>query len=188
MMRAFVTFLLFAACLTAETSSEIARQLDEIGRIATAMVDGDAAKRIVTKRALESFHKVDPKDPWIASDNFDVNHEPYIQVKKTLIRLSKLAAFPCDVNLWLPVKGMPGRIQIVIRNVHEMSQFWSWGVLHQDTPPQMKAVLTTGKRVTVTGRPNMISVLAPVYDSLGDVVAVAEAVAQEKPNPRENVK
>ena len=39
-----------------------------------------------------------------------------------------------------------------------------------------------------TDRPNMISVLAPVYDSLGDVVAVAEAVAQEKPNPRENVK
>lgn len=188
MTKAAALFLLFAATLTAETPAEIARQLNEIGRVATVMLDGDAAKGIMTKRALESFRKDDPKDPWVASDNFDVNHEPYIQVKKTLIRLSRLASFPCDVNLWMPVEGMPGRIQVLIRNVHEMSQFWTWGALHQAIPPPMKAVIETGKHTTVTEKPNMISVLAPVYDSLGDVVAVAEVVAQEKPNPRENVK
>jgi len=34
----------------------------------------------------------------------------------------------------------------------------------------------------------MISVLAPVYDSLGDIVALVEIVSQSKRDLRENVK
>jgi hypothetical protein len=34
----------------------------------------------------------------------------------------------------------------------------------------------------------MISVLAPVYDSLGDIVGLVEVVSQARPDPRENVK
>jgi DNA-binding IclR family transcriptional regulator len=69
-----------------------------------------------------------------------------------------------------------------------MSQFWPWGSLSQDVPPEMKQVLETGKRVTVQKRPGMTSVLAPVYDSLGDVVAIVEVVTMARPDPRENVK
>lgn len=172
----------------AGAKDEMARQLDEIARIATVMVDGDACQRIVTKRAVEYMHKVDPKDPYIAGDNYDVNDEPYNVTKKTLIRLSRLAPFPCDLNLWLPVEGKPGQIQVVIRNVHEMSQFWRWGGLAQDTPAPMKTVLETGKRVAATGRSGQVAVLAPVYNSLGDIVGLVEAVAQEKVNPQDNVK
>ena len=173
---------------TAVTKQEMSRQLDEIGRVASAMVDGDVCQRIMTKRALESMRKKDPKDPYAGGDNFDVNDEPYNQTKKTLARLSRLAAFPCDVNLWMPVEEMPGKIQVLIRNVHEMSQFWRWGALTQDLPPQMKSVLETGKRATVTERPGWISVLAPVYNSLGDIVALVEVVSQENPDLQENVK
>ncbi len=172
----------------AVAKDEMARQLDEIARIATAMVDGDACQRIVTKRAIEYAHKVDPKDPYAASDNYDVNDEPYNATKKTLVRLSRLASFPCDVNLWLPVEGKPGQIQVVIRNVHELSQFWRWGALSQDIPAPMKTVLETGKRVTAAVRPGWVSVLAPVYNSLGEIVGLVEAVAQERVNPQDNVK
>jgi hypothetical protein len=170
------------------TKEEMARQLDEIGRVASAMVDGDLCQRIVTKRALEFITKVDPRDRSLPGDNYDVNDEPFNRTKKTLIRLSRLVDFPCDVNLWMPVEGVPGRVQIVIRNANEMSQFWRWGALSQEMFPQMKAVLTTGKRITVTDRPGWVSVLSPIYNSLGEIVALAEVVSQQKIDLQENVK
>ncbi len=161
------------------TMENVSRDLDEIGRISTGMIDGDVCQKIMTERALKWMFTVDPKDPWVAGDNFEVNYEPYIQTKKTLIRLSRLASFPCDVNLWMPFQDKPGKIQILVRNVNEWSQFWTWGQLNQDMPPEMKRVLETGKREQVRRRPGMISILAPVYNSLGDIVALVEVVAFE---------
>jgi hypothetical protein len=180
--------LLVAFALVPLAGAQVARQLDEVARIASVMVDGDAARRIVTERAMKYLLKQDPRDPYLASDNYDVNHEPFIQTKKTLIRLSRLVDFPCDVNLWMPIATDPPRIHIVIRNAHEMSQFWVWGALHQEMFPEMSAVLQTGRRVTVTRKPGWISVLAPVYDSLGDIVGLVEVVSRSAPDPRENVK
>lgn len=161
------------------TKENVIRELAEIARVAEVMVDGDVCRRIMTRRSLERMFAVDPNDPWRASDDFDVNYEPYIQVKKTLIRLSRLVPYPCDVNLWMPFDERPDRIQILIRNVNEWSQFWTWGTLQQEIGPEMRKVLDTGDRQTVTLRPGMISVLAPVYDSLGDRVALVEVVAWE---------
>ncbi len=159
------------------TRESVTRDLGEIARTASVMVDGDVCLGIMTRRAIELMFVVDPRDPWAASDNFDVNEEPYIQTKKTLIRLSRLVSYPCDVNLWMPFQEQPDKIQILIRNANEWSQFWTWGVLVQDMVPEMKRVLDTGERISVMQRPGMISVLAPVYDSLGDRVAVVEVVS-----------
>jgi hypothetical protein len=180
--------ILLSACLAvfgqeagtgACTKQSVMRDLDEVARTASVMVDGDVCQQIMTKRALSFMFAANPKDPWAASDNFDVNDEPYIQTKKTLIRLSRLVAYPCDVNLWMPFADRPGKIQVLIRNVNEWSQFWTWGVLVQDLPAEMKRVLETGKQETVMRKPGMISVLAPVRNSLGDIVALVEVVALE---------
>lgn len=161
------------------TKESVARDLNEIARIASVMVDGDVCQDIMTKRSLDRMFVVDPKDPWAASDDFNVNHEPYIQTKKTLIRLSRLLPYPCDVNLWMPFNNKPDRIQILIRNANELSQFWPWGALSQDMVPEMKRVLETGERQTVMQKAGMISVLAPVRNSLGDIVALVEAVGMD---------
>ena len=108
--------------------------------------------------------------------------------KKTLMRLSRLAKNPCDVNLWMPVETTPRRIQILIRNVNEMSQFWTWGALHQEMFPEMEKVLRTGERVAVRKRAGMASVVAPVYDSLGDIVGLVEVVGRLASDSHENVK
>jgi hypothetical protein len=163
----------------ARTRDDVARELDEIARIATVMVDGDVCQRIMTKRALERMFDVNAKDPYAASDNFDVNHEPYIAAKKTLIRLSRLVTYSCDVNLCMPFKEKPDKIQVLIRNANEWSQFWTWGKLAQDMPAEMKRVLESGKREKVMRARGMISVLAPVYDSLGEIVALVEVIAPE---------
>lgn len=183
--------LLVCVAMTVAASaaeSDVSRQLDEIARIATVMVDGDVCQRIVTPRALDYMFKQDPHDQWVAGDNYEVNDEAFIAVKKTLIRLSHLGAFPCDVNLWMPIAGHPDKVRIVIRNSNELSQFWPWGALFQDMIPQMKQVLETGRRVTVEEKPGWVSVLAPVYNSLGDRVGLVEAASQKKLDAHENVK
>jgi hypothetical protein len=167
---------------------DMTRELDEVARAATVMVDGDACQRIVTPRALDYMFKIDARDPWVDGDNYEVNDPAFIAVKKTLIRLSHLASFPCDVNLWMPIAGHPDKIRVVIRNVNEMSQFWPWGKLYQDMIPQMKQVLETGHRIAVTEKPGWVSVLAPVHNSLDDTVALVEVVSQTRLDAHENVK
>lgn len=165
-----------------------AATLDRVAQIATVMMDGDVCGRIETARSREFATQKDPRDPYRASDNYDVDDEAFNRTKKTLIRLAHLCDADCDVNLWMPLLSDNSRIQVVIRNVHEMSQFWPWGALNQEMPPEMKTVLETGQRRTVRTKPRMISVLAPVRDSLGDIVGVVEVVSQAPPDPRENVK
>lgn len=177
-----------AVCAAAPASPDAAAQLDDVARVGSVMVDGDVCRRIVTERAMSFMFKEDPRDRWLAGDNYDVNDEAFINTKKTLLRLSRLAPFPADVNLWMPIQGHPDKIRVVIRNTHELSQFWPWGALYQEMIPQMKSVLESGKRVTVTEKPGWISVLAPVFDTLGDVVGVLEVVTQARLDTHANVK
>lgn len=178
-----VLFLLAAASLEGQVLT-----LDGVGRVAEVMVDGDVAKRIETPRSAGMMLKKDSRDPWRASDNYDVDHGAFIQTKKTLMRLGQLCPEICDVNLWMPVGADKKHVQILIRTVNEMSQFWKWGDLYQAMPVEMKEVLETGKRASVRKRPGMVSVLAPVRDSLGDVVGLVEVVSAANRDPRENVK
>jgi len=186
-MKALLLTVLSLVPLDA-AEKDMTRELDEVARASTVMVDGDLCQRIVTPRALDYMFKKDPRDPWVDGDNYEVNDPAFIAVKKTLIRLSHLASFPCDVNLWMPIAGHPDKIRVVIRNVNEMSQFWPWGKLYQDMIPQMKQVLESGHRIAVTEKPGWVSVLAPVHNSLDDTVALVEVVSQTRLDPHENVK
>jgi hypothetical protein len=184
----FCLTMAVASAGAAQSQGDIERELDEIARVGTVMVDGDLCPKIVTERALKAMFEVDPRDPWVAGDNYEVDDAAFIATKKTLMRLARLASFRCDVNLWVPLAGHPGKIHVAVRNVNELSQFWVWGELAQDMMPSMKTVLETGKRLTVTEKPGWVSVLAPVYDSLGDVVGVLEVVTQTRFDAHANVK
>jgi hypothetical protein len=167
---------------------QMERDLDQIARTATAMVDGDICQRIVTERALEHMSRQDQRDEYAAGDNYDVDDQAFISTKKTLMRLATLADYPIDVNLWLPLDKEFKRIHITIRNRYEMSQFWEWGKLEQPMFPPMRSVLETGKRLAVKQKPGYISVLAPVRNSLGDIIGLVEVVSQTRFDARENVK
>lgn len=185
---ASLTFVMFAVSNRSFEAPEMQKELDDVARVGSVMVDGDVCQKIVTQHAKELLFASDPRDQFLAGDNYDVDDSAFNTVKKTLIRLSHLSSFPADVNLWMPIEGHPDKIQLVIRNKNEMSQFWNWGELYGDMIPEMKTVLETQQRVTVTRKPGWISVLAPVYNSLGDVVGLIEAVSQVKVDAHENVK
>jgi hypothetical protein len=172
----------------AQTRESMTRELEEVARVATVMVDGDVCQRIMTERALKKLFVINPEDQWAGSDNFDVNAEAFIQTKKTLMRLAKLRSYPIDCNLWMLFKENPRQIQILIRNQYEMSQFWTWGVLYQEIPPQMAEVISGGMPKTIIGKNDLISVLTPVYNSLGDIVGLIEVVGRVRMNWQENVK
>lgn len=186
--------LILALALTSQarggerTKESITKDLQEVARVATVMMDGDVCQRIMTERALKRLFLVDPQDQWAASDNFDVNHEPYIQTKKTLMRLATLLSYPVDCNLWMSFADHPEKVQILIRNRYEMSQFWTWGQLIQDMPPEMKEVFMKGQPQTVARSADFISVLTPIHNSLGETVGLVEVVSRVNPNPEENVK
>ena len=177
---------LFALLLA--PADDVATALERVARVATAMIDGDVCKRIETTRSRSFALKKDPRDPWAASDNYDVNDAAFTAVKKTTMRIATLCDVQCDVNVWMPLASDPSRIQVVVRNVHEISLFWPWGALNQEMPAEMKAVLGTQRPVSVLKKGGYRAVLTPIFDSLGDVVGVAEVAARTPPDPRENVK
>jgi hypothetical protein len=177
---ALVSVHLRPAVAPASTSRSVNvthRQQDllEIARVATVMIDGDVCQHIVTQRALQHMLHADPRDEWQAGDNYDVHAAPFIQTKKTLIRLASLAPYPVDVNLWMPVPTTQD-VQVAIRNRYNLSQFWHGG-LQQAMPPEMNEVLQTGKVVSIQKSPEMISVLAPVRNSMNEIVGLVEVVA-----------
>jgi hypothetical protein len=186
-MKVFVIVLMTASAAV-HGQDRFTRELDDAARVASVMVDGDVCQRIVTPRAMEFMLRTDAADRFLASDNYDVNHSAFEAVKKTLIRLSRLVSFPADANLWMPIPGNPDKIRVVIRNANELTQFWPWGALYQEMIPEMASVLGTGRRIAVARKPGWVSVLAPVSNSLGDIVAVVEVASQRQLDPQENVK
>jgi hypothetical protein len=181
--------VLFLACVAQGRDAEnLARDLDKIAGVATVMIDGDVCQRILTPRAIEYMLRNPSPDKWADADNYDVDDAAFIATKKTLIRLSQLASYPVDANLWMPLKSDGSLVHVVIRNRYEMSQFWPWGKLFQTTPAPMRETLETGRRITVTGKSGYVSVLAPVRNSLGDIVGLVEVVSRVEPDSRENVK
>ncbi len=187
MIRCFLLFLALAPGFAADLA-RMERDLDGIAKVATAMVDGDVCQRIVTERARENMSRSNPRDEYAPGDNYDVDDQAFIAAKKVLMRLSTLAEYPVDVNLWMPLDKDLKRVHITIRNRYEISQFWEWGKLEQPMFPPMRSVLETGKRLTVKQKPGYLSVLAPVRNSLGDVVGLVEVVSQSRFDARENVK
>jgi hypothetical protein len=187
-MRAVLALMLMAVAASARDRATVAHDLDSIAKTASVMVDGDVCQRIVTPRALEYILRNPSPDKWAAADNYDVDPAAFIATKKTLMRLALLADYPVDVNLWMPLKPDHSLVHIVIRNRYEMSQFWPWGKLTQEPVPAMRQVLASGQRITVAEKPGFVSVLAPVRNSLGEIVAFVEVVSELKPDARENVK
>ena len=159
-----------------------ARALGEMRRLATiasAVLDGDECMEIVTDRAAELMFKVDPRDKWIGSDNYDVDREKFTRTKKLLIRVSRLADFPVDCNLWLRTKQKPWQVHAVILQVNGLSSFYQFGQMVIDPPEEFAGVLKEGRTVAVTGkRRSVVSVLAPVRNSLGDVVGLVEVASR----------
>lgn len=164
---------------------EVRAILREIARVATVMFDGQLCHEIVTERAWKALGSVDPNDKYIASDNYDVVHVPFIAAKKTLLRLERLAPMdlPVQCALWVPVPTLPGEVALIIWN-RKLSRWWKGRPWHMPATPEMTTAMTAGQVQDVPDDGTAITtVIAPVRDSLKNVAGFIEVSTSNKPLP-----
>ena len=149
-------------------------QLAELAGLCTELIDGDRCWKIVTDRAEDWMFKKFPGDEWAGNDNYDVNLEAFRTTKKELIRLSRLSTFPVDCNLWMRIRNRPDQVNAVIRQAKDWSRWYRFGQMAISPTAEMQRALA-GEQVKVSdSRSNLVSVLAPVRNSRGEVVGFVE--------------
>jgi hypothetical protein len=169
----------------ADTAPEVRAVLREIARVASIIFDGELCREIVTERAWKSLGNVDPNDPYVASDNYDVEHAPFIAAKKMLLRLERLAPTKIAVQcaLWVPVPTFPGEMALIIWN-RRLSRWWKGRPWHVPATPEMTAAMTTGQLQDVPDDDSGVTtVIAPLRDSFKDVSGFIEVSTSSIPLP-----
>jgi len=144
------------------------------------MVDGEEAGRIITDRALYYMVNPDREFRFLSGDYYDVDAETFLRMKKTLLRLEKLVAFPCHSSLWVRLKGKEDHVTVAVQN-GQMKRYWRWAEEQRPADPEMAECLESGEVVVSPPDPErgLLAVLAPVRDSLGDVVGFVELTAKD---------
>lgn len=158
---------------------QLTAALQEIARVASVMFDGELCHHIVTERSWKWMRDADPRERWAAMDNYDLDHESFVAAKKTLMRLEKLAPAGVRVacSLWQIVPTLDGRMTCVIQNGGP-SHWQKFGSGHFPVAPQVAKAMGTGKQQTVPAEGGkVLTVVAPVRDSLKDVTGVIEVSA-----------
>lgn len=156
------------------------KALREAARVASVMVDGDEASRIITDRALHYIANPDPEFRFLAGDFFDVDHATFLRMKKTLMRLEQLLPFPCNTALWLTVKEQEDHVTVAVQN-GSMHRYYRFGETKRPLEPEMAECLRTGACVEAPGdHPSgTLTLLAPVKNSLGDAVGLVELTSMD---------
>ena len=103
--------------MTSDQTLQIIEALSEVARVASVMVDGDEARRILTARAMHHIAHPDPDYRFLSADYYDVEHETFLRMKKTLLRLERLIQVRCCTALWVPVEGQEGQVTLAVQNL-----------------------------------------------------------------------
>lgn len=161
--------------------------LDELARIAeiaAGIFDGEEIKAVITDKAMHYVANPDPKHRYLGGDYYDVDHGSFLRAKKLLTRLERLGKVRMDSAVWVPAPGLEAVTAAVLNGAYQ--RYYQFGQEKLETPPEMKEVFAGGqvRRVPPAGPDRFATALAPVRDSLGDVVAIAEFTAPlEVPPP-----
>ncbi len=145
---------------------ETEARLLRAARAAEVFVDGDAFKNVVRKQELNT------------GDEYCVNHAEFISVKQALLNIKRLEEgdvaaltwrpFGDEVDIVVPVDSSP----LPVRPGN-----------HPITPEMARALEgETVVRETALRNWPLLSVLAPIRDSLDDVVGVTEVFASLVPD------
>lgn len=157
--------------------------LRELARIASVMVDGDVATRIMADRSAYYLAHPDPREPHLAGDYYDVDHAAFLLMKKTLLRLERLVDFPCNASLWVRLKGAPHRVTVVVQN-GRLHRYYRFGEDARPLRGDLARCIRRGGIVSVPVRrgDSYLTVLAPVRNSLDEVVGAVELTAVHPAN------
>ncbi|OGJ88913.1 MAG: hypothetical protein A2350_01240 [Candidatus Raymondbacteria bacterium RifOxyB12_full_50_8] len=156
------------------------KALQELARIASVIVDGELANSIITDQACNHMANPDLEYIHLSADYYDVEFGAFVQMKKTLLRLQRLVDFPCCASLWVRVRGADNLITMAVQNGN-LNRYWQHGEERRNPEGEMAECLASGRIIVAPpGHPTRtITVLTPVFDSLGDVVGIVELSSPE---------
>ena len=159
-------------------------ELMRLGEIAAALLDGEEVQHIITDRAMHYIANPDGDYRFLAGDYYDVDAARFLAAKKLLLRIGRLGRTEVSTSVWVPVPGTDAVTVAIHNGVHH--RYYAFGQLSVPVPPEMAQVFETGRcqQLTPDGANAVATVLAPVRDSLHDVVAVVELSAPVLPDDR----
>jgi hypothetical protein len=154
-------------------------ELIRLAEITAAIIDGEDVKGIVTADAMHHIRHPDAKHRFLSMDHYDVEHGPFLRVKKLLMRIERLGAVPVNAAVWLPVPETD-QVTCVLLN-GPCHRYYTFGQQQMPAPDEMRRVFETGEIAAAPGDAKWATALAPVRDSLYDVVAVVELTSPLDP-------
>lgn len=146
---------------------ETEHRLRDLARVATVFIDGDAFARIPLDPALNT------------GDDYAVDHESFLDVKQTLLKLKRLDDEDLGVTTWRPWTGEEVE-QVCPVDLHDRQVRPG---NHPITPAIAEALRgqVGVQQFELRGHP-CLSVCAPIRDSMEDVVGVVELFASLTPD------
>ena len=140
-------------------------RLRRIARIGEVFVDGDTFKDVVKKPEMNT------------GDEYCVNHAKHIAIKQTLLKLRRIEEGDIGVVAWRPFKDQADLTVPV--DVHPLSVRPG---NHPISPAMAEALAgrVGVQELSMRGFP-LLSVCAPIRDSLDDVVGILEVYASLVP-------
>lgn len=159
------------------TPEQVVSELSRLGEIAAGILDGEEVLRIITDGAMHHIAHPHPEHRFLSGDHYDVDHGLFLRAKKLLLRIARLSPLEVSASLWVPVPGGDA-VTVAVHN-GTSHRYYTFGQVKLPTPPEMREVFATGqlRPVGPAEGESLATVLAPVRDSLGDVVAIAELTA-----------
>ena len=159
------------------TDGQVLEAVREIARVASAVFDGEICGRLLTPRAMDYLAgRVEAAGQFDVGDNIDYDAPLFERAKKLLLRFALLAPEGLEVRctLWEPVAG---RADLMVQSVYNGGPTrWPLKVEAHEAAEPMRRVMQTGQPVELTDG-DMLTVLAPVRDSLQDVTGFIEVSA-----------
>jgi len=176
--------------------AELKRELAEVARVGQMFLDGDLARRVYHPHAVN----------FLCGDDMDFDPQAFMPLKKTLLRLERLARVPCATTLWRRRPVSPGKAP----DRGEALIFGGFGSPHGGSKPANRGyqpekmfpelaraflkgqnawkvtrsrgagyMAERGLGVKVKGLkgPAFIELFVPVKDSMGEIAAVLEVFA-----------
>jgi hypothetical protein len=172
--------------------AELKRELAEVARVGQMFLDGDLARRAYFPHA----------EKFMCGDDMDFDPEAFMPLKKTMMRLERLARVPCSTTLWRRRPDLPDRGEALIFGgfaaPHGGNKPANRGYQPKPMFPELARAFLKGKsawkltrtpgadimaerglgvRVKGLKGPAFIELFVPVKDSMGDVAAVLEVFA-----------
>ena len=172
--------------------AEVQRELAEVARVGEMFLDGDLARRAYHPHAVN----------FMCGDDMDFDPEAFMPLKKTMLRLERLARVPCATTLWRRRPDLPWAGEALIfggfASPHGGSKPANRGYVPQKMFPELSRAFLKGQsawkltrspgagfmaergqgvKVKGISQPTFIEIFVPVKDSMGEIAAVLEVFA-----------